>query len=411
MQIALLTHEPFYPPSGGGSAEANYLAKELACRGHLVHVFAPQVTNMPEVQRRFQVRYHPFTAWRMGRYTRFRNLKYVFYPFLLERLVMRVARTMRFDLVVSQHSISAVTAGRLKAALNVPVIMNFLDYLMAFMETWPKYLAPRPAVRFLKEFELSLPVRYKADGILTVSDVLADYFVEQRYPRERILPIYFGYDEQVFVPSISTRDPSQSPLVVMHGSLDHHHLGPIALGALIHVARCRPEVRFRFIGQPTAALRSFLRQARHQVPQAQIECPGFVPYDQIAPQLASASVGIVPYEESAGVHCAFVAKAVEYMALGLPVVSTPLKGLMRYFGNEPLIRFSRFDGTSFGQEILNWLDQPEENRTRWGQSGTQRVQRELNWSVICQRAVDFMEHHVTQGRRILGTKPNNATRE
>jgi len=292
---------------------------------------------------------------------------------------------------VSQHSISAVTAGRLKAVLGLPVVMNFLDYLMAFMETWPPYLAPPPVVRWLKEFELSLPGRYRADGILTVSDVLADYFAERGYPRERILPIYFGYDDRIFERGGLARDPAQPPLVVMHGSLDHHHLGPIALNGLAHVVARRPEVRFRFVGHPTGALKSFLKRAAERAPQARIECTGFVPYDQVAGQLAPATVGIVPYEESAGVHCAFMAKAVEYMGMGLPVVSTPVKALMRYFEGEPLIRFSQFEGASFGEAILRWLDQPESDRDRWGEAGSQRVRRELNWGVICRRAVDFME--------------------
>ncbi len=41
MRVALLTHEPFHPPSGGGSAEALYLVRELVRRGHYVTVFAP----------------------------------------------------------------------------------------------------------------------------------------------------------------------------------------------------------------------------------------------------------------------------------------------------------------------------------------------------------------------------------
>jgi glycosyltransferase involved in cell wall biosynthesis len=391
MRIAFLTHEPFYPPSGGGSAEANYLVQELAGRGHLVHVFAPQIPDQSEVQRRFKARYHPFTAWSMGRYTSLRNLKYVLYPFFLERLVLYEARSSRFDLIVSQHSISAVTAGRLKSALKVPVVMNFLDYLMAFMETWPGYIAPKLVVRRLKEFELSLPQRYQADAILTVSDVLADYFVERGYRRDRILPIYFGYDDQIFVRDAAAAEPPNPPVVVMHGSLDRHHLGPIALEALAHVVEHRPEVRFRFVGHPTAALKSFVQKARQRAPRAKIECTGFVPYARVAEQLSTATVGIVPYEESAGVHCAFVAKAVEYLAMGLPVVSTSVQGLMRYFAEEPLIQFAGFDGPSFGRKILDWIECPGEKRRQQGEAASRRVQRELNWGCICRRAADFME--------------------
>ena len=74
-----------------------------------------------------------------------------------------------------------------------------------------------------------------------------------------------------------------------------------------------------------------------------------MPYAEVARHLADASVGIVPYEESAGTHCAFVAKVVEYVASGLPAVSTPLKSIRRYFQNDPMVRFSKFDGEDFGK--------------------------------------------------------------
>ena len=71
-----------------------------------------------------------------------------------------------------------------------------------------------------------------------------------------------------------------------------------------------------------------------------------------------ADIGIVPYEESSGTHCAFVAKIVEYLAVGLPVVSTPLNSARRYFKDEPMVRFSEFNGQSFGEKILSWLSEP-----------------------------------------------------
>src|SRR3546814_14596369 len=61
-----------------------------------------------------------------------------------------------------------------------------------------------------------------------VSDTLADYFAETGYPRERILPIYYGYDSELFT-FRGARARNNPPVVVMHGSLDHHHLGDIAV--------------------------------------------------------------------------------------------------------------------------------------------------------------------------------------
>src|SRR5580704_1066726 len=124
-------------------------------RGHEVHIFGPQIEDEAQVQKKFGVRLHPFTKWPMGRYVKFRNFKYLAYPFFLEGMVAEAAREMKFDLLFSQHAISAVAAGKLKARLRVPVVMNFPDLLTGFMETWPAYMAPRPVVQALIRYEMS----------------------------------------------------------------------------------------------------------------------------------------------------------------------------------------------------------------------------------------------------------------
>src|SRR5262249_24525602 len=259
---------PFFPPSGGGSAEAVYVVRQFSLRGHEVHIFCPEIKNREVVEQEFGVIVHEFKKWLMGRYTSFRSVKYLLYPSAIQRQVEQAAVQTPFDLVFSQHAISAVAAGRLKQQLNVPVIMNFLDYLTGFMETWPAYLAPPPILSKLKKYELSLPNRYQADGVLTVSDTLADHFANVGYPRERLRPIYYGYDSDLFPlrPEKVAEAANQLPTVVMHGSLDHHHLQNIALDAVAFVVQNRPDAVFKFVGQQTPALKRFLKRARSRVP-------------------------------------------------------------------------------------------------------------------------------------------------
>ena len=80
---------------------------------------------------------------------------------------------------------------------------------------------------------------------------------------------------------------------------------------------------------------------------------------------------------------------VEYAAVGLPVVSTPLSGVMAFFKNEASICFSKFDATQFAGDVLRLLDthQPESDRQRLAK----RVAAELDWKVICRKAVDRLE--------------------
>jgi len=280
-----------------------------------------------------------------------------------------------------------VAAGRLKGALGIPVVMNFLDHLTGFMESWPRWLMPRSVLRRLMAYELSLPQRHDADAVLTVSDELAERFAQMGFDEDRLLPIYFGHDAELF--RLSTEPKPDVPTVVMHGSFDRHHLGPIALDAIVAVSQARPETRFLFVGRETGALRGLLRKIRKRAPGAHLECTGFVHYQEIAGQLGRAHAGIIPYESSSGAHCAFVAKLVEYLAMGLPVVSTPLAGVQRYFEGTESIRFSEFDGRQFAQDLLDVLENPPSAAVL--EKAATSVACKLDWSTICDRAVDRLE--------------------
>jgi len=390
LRIAFLTHEPFYPPSGGGSAEAVYLVQEMARRGHAVHVFGPKIPDAEAVAKKFGITLHQFQKWEMGRYAKLRNFKYLAYPFFLEGMVTAAARETKFDLVFSQHAISAVAAGKLKKKLGVPVVMNFPDLLTGFMETWPSYVAPKPLVHALMRYEISLPVRYGVDGVCAISDEFTDRLAARGYPREKICPIYYGYDAQAFPLRSQLPPPGQPPVVVMHGSFDAHHLGQIAFDAVRTVVAKRPDTIFRFVGRRTAGLEKFLQRAQ-AIPGFKSDVPGFTPYAEVSAKLASATVGIVPYEESAGTHCAFVAKIVEYVATGLPTVCTPLKSVQSYFKKDPLVKFAGFDGASFGEKILEWLAAPASSWEPHAAKSSARVRAELDWQPLCRKAVDFAE--------------------
>ena len=382
----MLTHEPFYPPSGGGSAEAVYLVNELTRRGHKVHLFCPDFPDRNVVTAQFGITVHPFTGWRMGRHTPLRSLKYLAYPGALRQLVRRVAREIDFDAVLSQHAISSVAAGRLKTDLGVPVVMNFLDFLTGFMESWPRWRMPRLLLSRLMNHELSLPKRHDADAVLTVSKELARRFAETGYNSDRIHTILYGHDSKLFQAENANR---KSKTIAMHGSFDTHHLGPIATHAITQVALTKPETRFLFIGTKTDALNKLAKCVRTTAPLANLECTGFVPYNEVAPRLQEAGIGIIPYESSAGAHCAFIAKLVEYAALGLSVVSTPLAGVKAYFDGEPSVRFSAFDGATFAEDILSMINNPPSQIESDRLSG--RVSAELDWPVICAHAVDRLE--------------------
>jgi glycosyltransferase involved in cell wall biosynthesis len=253
-------------------------------------------------------------------------------------------------------------------------------------------IAPPFLLKRLKRFEISLPSRCQADGVMTVSEPLAECFAEAGYPITRLKPIYYGYDAEKFPLRKNAPSSENRPVVIMHGSFDQHHLGPIAREGMAKIFSKREDVIFKFVGKRTPSLSSFISSLNRIAPGIKTECTGFVPYDEVGRHLRDAAVGIVPYEESSGTHCAFVAKAVEYLGVGLPVVSTRLKNLAQYFEGERRIRFSDFSGDSFAAQTLAWLNDPNLYAVNADTINlSDRVRQHLDWRTISREAVDIVE--------------------
>ena len=83
----------------------------------------------------------------------------------------------------------------------------------------------------------------------------------------------------------------------------------------------------------------------------------------------------------------------------LPTVCTPLKSIQRYFQNDPMVRFAKFDGADFGKKIISWLDEPADTWRARARDSAARVKAELDWQPLCHKAVDFVEkiYHGAKG--------------
>ena len=414
MDMVILSHEPLFPPTGGGSSEAAYLVNEMTSRGHSVRFIGPGHTDVSseELEKMFGIEHVPFTAWPMGRYTSLRTPKYLLYPWGIKALAQHSFRERPWDVAITQHAISSVAGGWLRKSTNRPLVMNFLDFLTGFMASWPQWKMPAPALKLLNNFEMSMPSRYMADGVMTVSEALRQKFIASGVSAGKIHTMNFGFDSDRFPlregMASSVDRLSQEVRMVMHGSMDAHHLGPILESAMLSLVKSKnhgPAFRLIFIGKQTPTLTQCVRRLESLAPRLKIECLGFVPYDCIHTELAKADIGLVPYESNPGAHCAFIAKAVEYLACGLPVVSTPLDGIRHFFKDEPVVKFSDFTGVSFGQRILELAgNYPDPLHLK---SASQRVHEDLSWQRICYQAVDFIEETTRRHQSTTSRPPGS----
>jgi glycosyltransferase involved in cell wall biosynthesis len=85
------------------------------------------------------------------------------------------------------------------------------------------------------------------------------------------------------------------------------------------------------------------KQLRKQVATSSMEdfvkFTGFVSFEELPGHLRMANVAVNPMHVSTVSNAAFPNKVIQYMAAGLPVVSTRLDGLVQTFGHDSQLRY------------------------------------------------------------------------
>jgi glycosyltransferase involved in cell wall biosynthesis len=104
---------------------------------------------------------------------------------------------------------------------------------------------------------------------------------------------------------------------------------------------------------------------------------GRIPDEQLQQVLSTADIALAPDPKNPLNDVSTMNKVVEYMAMGLPVVSFDLKE-SRYSAGEAAVYATPNDEREFALRIIELLDDPE-RRQRMGEYGLQRVREHLAW--------------------------------
>ena len=105
---------------------------------------------------------------------------------------------------------------------------------------------------------------------------------------------------------------------------------------------------------------------------------GLLPYDQLPALMAHSDIGLVPYHVNQFTISACIGKIYQYLAVGLPVVSTPVLDRSDYGDH---VTLAPADASAFGDAVERLLaeDSPEERRARqlYGREQTWRARFEV----------------------------------
>lgn len=145
-----------------------------------------------------------------------------------------------------------------------------------------------------------------------------------------------------------------------------------------HVVRTfgREDVQFVLVGD--GDVRSDLEAlVRDKGLDEWITFTGRIPDEDLLRVLSTADVALAPDPKNPLNDVSTMNKVVEYMAMGLPIVSFDLKE-SRYSAEEAAVYATPNDEREFAQRIIELLDNPERRR-QMGEYGIERVRKHLAW--------------------------------
>lgn len=389
----------------GGSTHTREVARGLALCGHTVHVVA--------ASRQGWAGLAPFARPRSSRLDGF-FLHHQDVPKSIALLgawpIMRLARALRPDVLIERYY-NFAGAGLLAARrLGIPALLE-VNALIVDPTGVPKR-------RLDDTLGLALGGRGPMRRWATLQCQWADRIVTPLHTtvppeigRAKIVELPWGADVVRFAEAASTRarQPPSTPTVVFLGSFRAWHgvLDVVRAGALL-LALGR-DLRFLLVGDgPERAQAEGLAAAW----PGRFEFVGSVPYEQVPAYLARASVGVAPFDTAA--HPALRAagffwsplKIYEYMAAGLPVVTTDLEPLRQIVrpGHEGLL-FPEGDVAALAQAIDRLVAAPEAARAM-GESARRRVADHFSWERHC-RELEGLLLELAQARaaRPLAARP------
>jgi glycosyltransferase involved in cell wall biosynthesis len=210
----------------------------------------------------------------------------------------------------------------------------------------------------------------------------------------------FGSDPVVVPNTVKVPDSVESP-----GDNRVVYLGHVTLarGAreLVYIAQqltesTRGAVRPLILGDADESARQLLEPA---AAAGYLDWPGFVPSDKALGMLSGAMAGLSLLHDEPNYRNSMPTKVIEYMAYGVPVITTPLplaNDLVRRAGAGVVIPFR--DPAAAVAEILQ-LRADATLRAQMGAAGHRVATAEFDWRQVSLRFVEEIDRIASQGNQ------------
>lgn len=189
-----------------------------------------------------------------------------------------------------------------------------------------------------------------------------------------------------------------APVILYLGGLERNRGSDLMIDAFAQVAAQAPAARLLIVGHfMPADLEGEVRaRAAARGLAAAVEITGRVPFDRIGDYLERAAVGWVPWQPVAKNCKNIPTKLFEYMAFGLPVVSSDLPSTRPFvIAGENGLLVTAADPAAHAAALLQLLTAAP-LAARMGENGRRLVMTRFNWAAMAPRLLGLYDE-VLQG--------------
>jgi len=396
MKVLFLSNEQFLPLSGGGSIGNYKLVKKMAERGHEVTVATPLYLGVEEARRietEHNIRLRPFSPYYMHRNISLRGPKYVLYSILFAFHLLRLLLEDRYDALFIRNCLLCYPAVLFKPFVKSVYAVSMTDFITGLLHEKRAY--PAPVLKTLFWFERFIP-RF-CDLVFVITPEMKRLLVEGGCQPSRIHVSYDGVDTGIFNPDgiddadvglIRERYGIERRIVVFHGAIVFTNDAALKklLTIIDTVLEKSDDIAFVLIGEG----RSY-DDLKARLQSDRVIFPGYVPHEEIPKHLAAADVGIIPYEHTFNTDIIITLKLLEYLAMGLPVVSTDLKSIRELFGVYDFVRLS--DSTEeFADYVIEFAGRGK------SREAMELIRERYGWDRVTETIVEAVERKLGPSR-------------
>ncbi len=269
-------------------------------------------------------------------------------------LFLRTVRARKIDLVVLY---GVPTNGWqtvfLSKILKIPVIFRAIDIAHLLRKT-----------KFQSLIKLAERYIYKnVDHISAHNEALKNYCIKMGATPGRVSIDFPRFDFDRFKPSARDRDlalslginPDQN-VVFFRGTLYRFAGLERFIELFSSYLRNNPETCFLIVGSGEAESTICEKISKLGLDKQVIMRP-FVNYDELVRYICLADVSVNTFVPSLVTHCVLPGRVLQSIACGVPVVSTPLQGMMSYSKGSDTVIYRELD-VSFVDAVIDLLNNP-----------------------------------------------------